>query len=73
MKYGKSSFLNDVWFTAVDYENEETEFNKKWRWFEYYSYTHQHQGDHVVFFFDEAAWKKLSRKEYMLLWMLEGA
>jgi hypothetical protein len=75
MKYGPSKILQDVWFTAFKYEPDdgEPEYNKKWRWFEHYSYTRDYQGDYIVFFFDAANWKKLSRKEYMLMWMLEGS
>ena len=77
MQYGKSKYWPNTWFASFKYDepedNEEPEYNKKWRWFEYYSWKRDYQGDYVVFYFDEAAWKKLSRKEYMLMWMLEGA
>jgi hypothetical protein len=74
MNYGPAKMFKNVWFTSFKYEPDdgEPEYNKKWRWFEYYSYTREYQGDYVIFFFDEADWKKLIRKKYMVMWMLKG-
>jgi len=74
MTYGKSRYWPNTWFVAMDVDIDDgtSEYNKKYRWFEYYSDRRDYQGNDVVFYFDEAGWKKLSRKKYMLIWMLKG-
>jgi len=75
MNYGKSRYWPNTWFTAMDAylgSEVEPEYNKKYRWFEYYSHRRDYQGDNIVFYFDEAGWKKLIGKKYMVMWMLKG-
>lgn len=76
MDYGKSRYWPNTWFVSMDAylaEEVEPDYNKKYRWFDYYSTRFEYQGDNVVFYFDEAGWKKLNSKEYMMVWKLGAA
>ena len=79
MEYGKSKHWPNTWFAAIYYNDDEDqvkvepEYNKKWRLLHHYSWQHDYQGDYTIFLFDETSWTKLSKKEYFIMWKLEGS